>query len=100
MLIEKNLRQPTLSKLGNRAIKKGLETRGLSLLALAAMLQRTIPAGFIAPCLPTKTDELPSGSHWLTRDQADGCRVVARKKGAQVKLYSRPRVMISPIAFR
>ena len=25
------------------------------------MLQRTLPAGFIAPCLPTKTDELPSG---------------------------------------
>jgi hypothetical protein len=25
------------------------------------MLQRTLPA-FIAPCLPTKTDRLPSGS--------------------------------------
>ena len=25
------------------------------------MLQRTLPAGFIAPCLPTKTDKLPSG---------------------------------------
>ena len=23
------------------------------------------PAGFIAPCLPTKTDKLPSGSQWL-----------------------------------
>jgi hypothetical protein len=22
-------------------------------------------AGFIAPCLPTKTDRLPSGSQWL-----------------------------------
>src|SRR5437764_4165478 len=29
------------------------------------MLQRTLPAGFIAPCLPTKTDRLPSGSGWL-----------------------------------
>ena len=26
------------------------------------MLQRTLQAGFIAPCLPTKTDKLPSGS--------------------------------------
>jgi hypothetical protein len=26
------------------------------------MLQPTLPAGFITPCLPTKTDELPSGS--------------------------------------
>jgi len=29
------------------------------------MLQRTLPAGFIAPCLPTKADTLPSGSQWL-----------------------------------
>jgi hypothetical protein len=29
------------------------------------MLQRTLPAGFIAPCLPTKTDTPPSGSDWL-----------------------------------
>jgi hypothetical protein len=29
------------------------------------MLQRTLPAGFIAPCLPTKTDRLPSGDPWL-----------------------------------
>jgi hypothetical protein len=29
------------------------------------MLQRTFPAGFIAPCLPTKTDKLPSGGQWL-----------------------------------
>jgi len=29
------------------------------------MLQRTFPAGFIAPCLPTKTDKLPSGDLWL-----------------------------------
>jgi hypothetical protein len=26
---------------------------------------RALPAGFIAPCLPTKTDKLPSGSQWL-----------------------------------
>jgi hypothetical protein len=29
------------------------------------MLQRTLPAGFIAPCLPTKITQLPSGSQWL-----------------------------------
>jgi len=27
---------------------------------LVHMSQRTLPAGFIAPCLPTKTDKLPS----------------------------------------
>jgi bifunctional non-homologous end joining protein LigD len=38
---------------------------------MGIMLQRTLPAGFVAPCLPTKTDKLP-------------------KTGAQVRLYSRP----------
>jgi len=39
------------------------------------MLQRTLPAGFIAPCLPTKTDKLPSGSDWLHEIKHDGFRV-------------------------
>jgi bifunctional non-homologous end joining protein LigD len=57
---------------------------------LAGMLQRTLPAGFISPCLPTKTDKLPSGSEWLHEIKHDGFRVIARKNGAQVRLYSRP----------
>jgi len=47
------------------------------------------PAGFIAPCLPTKTDKLPSGSQWLHEIKHDGFRIIARKNGAQVRLYSR-----------
>src|SRR5215813_667954 len=54
------------------------------------MLERTLPAGFIAPCLPTKTDKLPSGSQWLHEIKHDGFRIIARKTGAQVRLYSRP----------
>jgi len=54
------------------------------------MSQRTLPAGFIAPCLPTKTDKLPSGSQWLHEIKHDGFRIIARKTGAKVKLYSRP----------
>src|SRR5215510_8255586 len=48
------------------------------------MLQRTLPAGFIAPCLPTKTDQLPSGSQWLHEIKHDGFRIIARKTGAHV----------------
>jgi ATP-dependent DNA ligase len=56
-----------------------------------AMLRMPVlPAGFIAPCLPTKTDKLPSGSDWLHEIKHDGFRVIARKNAAQVKLYSRP----------
>src|SRR5262249_1140336 len=47
------------------------------------------PAGFIAPCLPTN-DKLPSSSQWLHEIKHDGFRIIARKKGAQVRLYSRP----------
>jgi ATP-dependent DNA ligase len=54
------------------------------------MLQRTLPAGFIAPCLPSKTNKLPSGSAWIHEIKHDGFRVIARKNAAQVKLYSRP----------
>jgi ATP-dependent DNA ligase len=54
---------------------------------LAPMLQRTFPAGFIAPCLPTKTDKLPSGDLWLHEIKHDGFRVIARKDGDRVRLY-------------
>ncbi len=54
------------------------------------MLQRTLPAGFIAPCLPIKTDKLPSGGQRLHQIKHDGFRIVARKNGPRVRLYSRP----------
>jgi bifunctional non-homologous end joining protein LigD len=54
------------------------------------MLQRTLPAGFIAPCLPTKAQTPPSGVLWLHEIKHDGFRIVARKDGDRVRLYSRP----------
>jgi hypothetical protein len=47
------------------------------------MLQRTLPAGFIAPCLPIRTDKLPSGGQWLHEIKHDGFRIIARKDGAR-----------------
>jgi bifunctional non-homologous end joining protein LigD len=35
--------------------------------------------------------DLPSGSEWLREIKHDGFRVIARKNGAQVRLYSRHR---------
>jgi ATP-dependent DNA ligase len=52
--------------------------------------ERTLPAGFIAPCLPTKAERPPSGEMWLHEIKHDGFRVIARKDGTQVRLYSRP----------
>jgi ATP-dependent DNA ligase len=54
------------------------------------MLQRSLPAGFIAPCLPTKTTTLPSGGQWLHEIKHDGFRIITRKSGGRVRLYSRP----------
>jgi len=63
------------------------------------MLQRTLPAGFVAPCLPIKTEKLRSGSQWLHEIKHDGFRIIARKHGVQVMLYS-PPATTSPTAFR
>jgi bifunctional non-homologous end joining protein LigD len=54
------------------------------------LYQRTVPAGLVAPCLPTKADTPPSGALWLHEIKHDGFRVIARKDEGRVRLYSRP----------
>jgi bifunctional non-homologous end joining protein LigD len=51
---------------------------------------RVLPAGFIPPCLPTKAQEPPSGPLWWHEIKHDGFRIIARKSGDRVRLYSRP----------
>jgi bifunctional non-homologous end joining protein LigD len=51
---------------------------------------RNLPAGFIQPCLPMKAPKPPSGALSLHEIKHDGFRVIARKDGARVTLYSRP----------
>jgi ATP-dependent DNA ligase len=46
--------------------------------------------GFVPPCLPTKAPHPPSGDVWLHEIKHDGFRVIARKDGDRVRLYSRP----------
>ena len=50
---------------------------------------RPLPAGFIAPCLPTSAPQPPSGEAWLHEIKHDGFRVIARKSDKGVRLYSR-----------
>src|SRR5260370_39953237 len=49
-----------------------------------------LPLGFGPPCLPTKALQPPTGDAWLHEIKHDGFRVIARKDGAHVRLYSRP----------
>ena len=51
---------------------------------------RALPAGFIPPCLPTSAPQPPSGDAWVHEIKHDGFRIIARKNGEQVRLYSRP----------
>jgi hypothetical protein len=56
------------------------------------MFQRTLSAGFIAPCLPTKTDKLRSGGQWLHEIKHDDFRIIARvEKHCIVKGHGRTR---------
>ena len=50
----------------------------------------SLPLGFIPPCLPTKAAHPPSGELWLHEIKHDGFRIIARKDGSRVRLYSRP----------
>jgi len=69
----------------------GLDSFALAFhLSAMSLRPRTLAAGFIAPCLPTKTDKLPSGGQWLHEIKHDGFRIIARKDGERVRLYSRP----------
>jgi ATP-dependent DNA ligase len=61
------------------------------------MLPRTLPAGFIAPCLPIKTDRLPSSREWLHEIKHDGyCQ--KRTDGECASIVA--RAMTSRIVFR
>ena len=44
---------------------------------------RTLPAGFIAPCLPSSAPQPPNGEDWVHEIKHDGFRAI-------VRLYSRP----------
>jgi hypothetical protein len=51
--------------------------------------RRLPPAGFILPCKPLLVDRPPAGSDWLHEIKHDGYRIIARKEGSRVTLWSR-----------
>ena len=50
----------------------------------------TLPAGFVAPYVPTKTHTLPFGAAWIHEIKHDGLCIIARKDGRRFRLSSRP----------
>jgi bifunctional non-homologous end joining protein LigD len=51
--------------------------------------RHTPPAGFILPCQPLLVDRPPAGLGWLHEVKHDGYRILARKDGSRVTLWSR-----------
>jgi bifunctional non-homologous end joining protein LigD len=65
--------------------------------------------GFIAPCLPTPSQKPPGGSPWVHEIKHDGYRLIARRDGNRVRLYTRrgydwsgkyPRIVDSLLSLR
>jgi bifunctional non-homologous end joining protein LigD len=56
---------------------------------LVRMLQRTLPAGVIAPCLPSPAERPPTGPRWIHEVKHDGYRLMARRDPTGVRLLTR-----------
>jgi bifunctional non-homologous end joining protein LigD len=54
-----------------------------------ARLRRTPPADFFQPCQPTLVRVPPAGPGWLHEMKYDGFRILARKQGERVEVWSR-----------
>ncbi len=54
-----------------------------------ARSRRTPPAGFILPCQPLLVAGRPAGPEWLHEVKHDGYRLLGRKQGERVTLWTR-----------
>jgi ATP-dependent DNA ligase len=54
------------------------------------LLRRVAFPAFCEPCLPSPAEKPPTDAGWLHEIKHDGFRIIARKNGGQVRLYSRP----------
>jgi ATP dependent DNA ligase domain len=54
------------------------------------MLPRPIRTdGFVAPCIPSRAPKPPSGPDWVHEVKHDGYRLLVRRDGATVRLFTR-----------
>ena len=48
-----------------------------------------LPAGFIIPAQPVVASRPPSGANWVDEIKHDGYRLIVRRDGSTVRLYTR-----------
>ena len=53
-----------------------------------ANTKRSLPSGFIAPCIPTVTTKVPQGPLWIHEVKQDGYRKIA-ERGQTIRLLTR-----------
>jgi bifunctional non-homologous end joining protein LigD len=51
--------------------------------------RRILPAGFVEPCIPTLAAKPPSGPDWVHEIKHDGYRLIVRRDGKVVQLFTR-----------
>jgi hypothetical protein len=60
------------------------------LIRMVLLRKRTRPGlGFVEPCLPSSAKVPPSGPGWIHEIKHDGFRIMARRDGAGVRLFTR-----------
>jgi bifunctional non-homologous end joining protein LigD len=50
---------------------------------------KRLPAGFIIPAHPVMASRPPAGADWVHEIKHDGYRMIVRRDGPEVRLYSR-----------
>jgi bifunctional non-homologous end joining protein LigD len=50
---------------------------------------KPLPVGFVVPAQPVKASKPPSGADWVHEIKHDGYRIIVRRDGPTVRLYSR-----------
>ena len=51
--------------------------------------RRALPLAFIPPCIPTWSRHAPVGRDWVHEIKHDGYRLMVRRQGARVRLFTR-----------
>jgi bifunctional non-homologous end joining protein LigD len=55
-----------------------------------------LKSGFIEPCIPTAANKAPAGGDWLYELKHDGYRLMVRRDGDRVRIYSRRGADFTP----
>jgi ATP-dependent DNA ligase len=52
-------------------------------------IKTAMPFAFIEPCLPTPSARVPEGAMWVHEIKHDGYRLIVRRDGDLVRLFTR-----------